>query len=163
MDLTICFSAKTSANFTQTTIESKLEKSARRRLSPPLGKQLVVFIDDLNMPTVEKQGAQPPIELLRQWLDHKAWFDTSEKENPLRKLTDIVFVGAMCPPSGGKNPVTPRFLRHFNIINCPNFEDKVMHLIFTKIMENHVRKENILGTDSSRLLKELVDATISVF
>lgn len=30
-------------------------------------------------------------------------------------------------------------------------------------MENHVRKENILGTDSSRLLKELVDATIAVF
>jgi len=75
------FSAKTSSLQAQMTIESKLfpsRKDGLITLKPPAGKKLVVFIDDINMPSKEEYGAQPPIELLRLFQDRKGFFDRQQ-------------------------------------------------------------------------------------
>ncbi len=51
-------------------------------------------------------GAQPPIELLRQSMDHGGWYD--RKELTFRRLAGLPFGAAMGTPGGGRNGVTNR-------------------------------------------------------
>ncbi|XP_059139620.1 dynein axonemal heavy chain 3-like isoform X2 [Physella acuta] len=155
----INFSARTSANQTQDIIMSKLDRRRKGVFGPPMGKKSVVFVDDLNMPAKEKYGAQPPIELLRQWIDHGHWYD--KKDTSKLFLTDVLFVSAMGPPGGGRNDITSRFTRHLNIIAIDEFEDNIMTKIFTSITDWHFAN----GFEASfvRNGKLLVSATMGVY
>jgi hypothetical protein len=78
----------------------------RCRYGAPLNKRLVFFIDDINMPAREKYGAQPPIELLRQFQDLKGFYD--RKKLFWKDIEDTVLCAACAPPGGGRQEVTPR-------------------------------------------------------
>jgi dynein heavy chain len=116
LPLSMTFSAQTSANQTQDYLDEKFDKRRKGVYGPPVGKKYTVFIDDLNMPKKEEYGAQPPLELIRQFMDHKGWYDRKSKEKPFNKIEDMFFVSAMGPPGGGRAAITARLQRHFNII-----------------------------------------------
>ncbi|ELK12135.1 Dynein heavy chain 3, axonemal [Pteropus alecto] len=155
----INFSARTSAGQTQDIIMSKLDRRRKGLFGPPIGKKAVVFVDDLNMPAKEVYGAQPPIELLRQWIDHGYWFD--KKDTTKLDIVDVLLVTAMGPPGGGRNDITGRFTRHLNVISISAFEDDILTKIFNSIADWHFGK----GFDVVflRYGRMLVQATMTIY
>jgi dynein heavy chain len=156
--VTLIFSAATSANQTEELLNRKLQKQRKNVYGPPVGKKFVVFVDDMNMPAREKYFAQPPIELLRQWMDHKGWYN--RKTITFNEVVDISFVGAMGPPGGGRNPVTPRFLRHFMQIAHTDLDTQSLVLIFSTIVKATLAK---FTPEVQNLQRELVNSTIDLF
>eukprot|EP00055_Hartaetosiga_balthica_P017752 m.122337 g.122337 ORF g.122337 m.122337 type:complete len:4010 (-) comp9395_c0_seq2:1066-13095(-) len=158
--LFLTFSARTTSTQTQTFVLAKLDKRRKGVYGPRVGTQCVAFIDDLNMPAVEKYGAQPPIELLRQFLDHGFWYDFSDTSR--MDIQDVLFVSAMGPPGGGRNNVTSRMLRHVNVISITEFSDETMTRIFTTIL-SRAFKEGHFPMDLQGMCSNIVAATMHVY
>eukprot|EP00117_Sycon_ciliatum_P023820 scpid1450/ scgid20157/ Dynein heavy chain 3, axonemal; Axonemal beta dynein heavy chain 3; Ciliary dynein heavy chain 3 len=153
------FSARTTASMTQDIMMAKLDRRRKGVYGPPMGKKCIVFVDDLNMPAKEKYGAQPPIELLRQLIDHQHWYD--KKDTSRVDLIDVIMLCAMGPPGGGRNHITGRITRHFNVVGIESFDDNTMTKIFTSIVDWHFGH----GFDATfnRLGKVMIAATMDVY
>jgi len=80
-----------------------------------LGKWLVLFCDEINLPAEDKYGTQRVISFLRQVVEHGGFYRPSDKA--WVHLERIQFVGACNPPTDpGRVPLSPRFLRHAPVV-----------------------------------------------
>ena len=154
------FSAQTNANQVQDMIDMKLDKRRKGVYGPPFGLKCVIFVDDLNMPAPEVYGAQPPIELLRQWMDYGGWFERSD--NTMKQIVDVQFVASMGPPGGGRNHVTPRYLRHFNILGICEFTEETYTHIYGDILGWWMNRAKLSESVRSKA-SAIVKATINVY
>lgn len=94
----------------QPTIEAPLEKKSGVRFGPPGAKSLVYFVDDMNMPFVDKYDTQSAIEIMRQYVDYGGWYD--KVKIVLKDVVNCQLMGAM-NPTAGSFQITPRMQRHF--------------------------------------------------
>ncbi|KAK4494288.1 hypothetical protein PRZ48_014586 [Zasmidium cellare] len=80
-----------------------------------IGRWLVVFCDEINLPAPDKYGTQRVISFLRQLVEHGGFWRTTTKS--WVSLERIQFVGACNPPTdAGRTPLGLRFLRHAPLI-----------------------------------------------
>eukprot|EP00954_Amorphochlora_amoebiformis_P017343 1318532-Amorphochlora_amoeboformis.AAC.1 len=120
------------------------------------------------MPSKEKYGAQPPIELLRQFMDYGGWynrkvilakksthnFSTNTYLNPntypkycsglrLPWYPTKIFISPTLtpnliypqgPPTGGRNHITERYMRHYAIIGLVEYSDVSLKRIYGTIV-----------------------------
>ncbi|KAJ3290947.1 hypothetical protein HK104_006430 [Borealophlyctis nickersoniae] len=85
-------------------------------LSPlMMGRWLVLFCDEINLPATDKYGTQRVISFLRQLVEHGGFWRTTDKA--WVRLERIQFVGACNPPTDpGRVPLSHRFLRHAPLV-----------------------------------------------
>jgi dynein heavy chain 1 len=85
-------------------------------LSPTLiGRWLVIFCDEINLPATDKYNTQRVISFLRQLVEYNGYWRASDKS--WVTLERIQFVGACNPPTDpGRVPLSHRFLRHAPVV-----------------------------------------------
>ena len=137
MTLNINFSARTSSMKLQEILENNMEHRTKELLSPPGGRNLVTFIDDLNMPAKDEFGSQPPLELLRQWLDYGFWYERDQVNKRKITVRGMQLIAAMGPPGGGRSAISARLKRCFNLINFTFPDDAQVKRIFGTLLQLH--------------------------
>jgi dynein heavy chain, axonemal len=71
-----------------------IEKKSGRTFGSATNKTLIYFIDDMNMPYVDKYYTQSPVQLLLYITDYGSIFNREQLEE--RKfIQDLLFLGSM--------------------------------------------------------------------
>lgn len=80
-----------------------------------IGRWLVVFCDEINLPATDKYGTQRVISFIRQLVECGGYWRSTDMA--WVKLERIQFVGACNPPTDpGRVPLSHRFLRHAPLV-----------------------------------------------
>ncbi|GAA97827.1 uncharacterized protein L969DRAFT_96169 [Mixia osmundae IAM 14324] len=113
------FSSATSPELILKTFEQYCEyrKTPKGTILSPvqLGRWLVIFCDEINLPALDKYGTQRVISFMRQLVEANGFWRTSDKT--WISLERIQFVGACNPPTDpGRVTMSQRFLRHAPLV-----------------------------------------------
>ncbi|KAA6355398.1 MAG: putative Dynein heavy chain, partial [Streblomastix strix] len=158
----IKISAQSSAKGIQEVLEGILTHRRSNLIGPPVGKQGIVFINDMNTPTPEIYFAQPPIELIRQCVAQFGVYD--RKKLTFICLTDTVFVSAFGPPGGGRHEVTRRLTRQFHTIGMPQVGAASFNTIYSFIIVWLLSNQKpSLPATVQELAQPVVDATVEIY
>ncbi|XP_043925655.1 dynein axonemal heavy chain 17-like [Protopterus annectens] len=133
------FNFYTTSAMLQAVLEKPLEKKIGRNYGPPGNKKLIFFIDDMNMPEVDKYGTVAPHTLIRQHMDHGHWYDRVKLT--LKDIHNCQYVACM-NPTAGSFTIDSRLQRHFCVfaVNFPGQE--ALQSIYSTILSQHLASIN---------------------
>ncbi|XP_040887758.1 dynein heavy chain 2, axonemal [Toxotes jaculatrix] len=135
--LTVNMSSQTTSNNIQAIVESRIEKRTKSVFVPAGGKRLLCFLDDLNMPAHDLFGSQPPLELLRLWIDYSFWYD--RQKQTLKFVKDMFLLASMGPPGGGRTHISDRLQSRFNLINMTFPHESQIRRIYSTMINQKLQ------------------------
>jgi dynein heavy chain len=152
-----CF---TDSMMLQNTMEGQLEKRTGRVYGPVGNKQLVYFVDDLNMPALDKYGTQEPSQLLRQIMDYDACYGRAKMD--YKEIKGCQYLGAM-NPTAGSFVIDPRHQRHFTTFAIQMPTQEALFTIYHSILSGHLTNfDGNVSKNAERITKASVDLTKQV-
>ena len=92
-------------------------------------------------------------------MDYKGWYEIDSNEKEFRVIKDIRFVTAMGPPGGGRNSITSRYIRHFNVIYIEPYAQESLSYIFSNVMEWFFLKNT--NPSFSKAIQGMKDSLVS--
>ncbi|KAJ8925640.1 hypothetical protein NQ315_009485 [Exocentrus adspersus] len=129
------FNFYTTSEMLQRILEKPLEKKAGRVYGPPGSKTMIYFIDDMNMPEVDKYFTVQPHTLLRQYMDYQHWYD--RQKLTLKDIHNVQFVSCM-NPTAGSFTINPRLQRHFSVFAVSFPSQEASYHIYNSIYSQHL-------------------------
>ncbi|NXE69982.1 DYH17 protein, partial [Calcarius ornatus] len=130
----------TTSAMLQAVLEKPLEKKSGRVFGPPGTRRLIYFIDDMNMPEVDKYGTVAPHTLIRQHLDHGHWYDRSKLT--LKDIRNCQYVACM-NPTAGSFTIDPRLQRHFCVLAVCFPSREALSTVYGTILQQHLARHNM--------------------
>lgn len=97
---------------------------------------MVTFLDDMHMPTKEVCGAQPPLELIRQWIDYGFWHD--QKKLCPKYVKKMLLICAMSLFNKTQHPISSRMMSCFSVVNITTPEENDIFKIYKTILSQHL-------------------------
>lgn len=152
--LNVNISAQTTAAGLQAMIENRIEKRTKTQYVPFGGKKMICFMDDFNMPVKDAYGSQPPLELIRQWIDYKYWYSRKTQQKII--VMNTLLIAAMSPPGGGRQAISSRTQSRFVLLNITFPTHDTVTRIFGSMLKqkleqftNEVREMWLVLTEST--------------
>ena len=133
----INFNFYTDFNLLMTMMDIPLEKKAGRLFGPPGKLKLIYFIDDLNMPALDKYNTQTAISLMRQVQEYGHWWDMSKIQ--LKDIGNTQYMACM-NPTAGSFIVNPRLQRWFWTLAVPFPEQSALNTVYSTFMKGHFER-----------------------
>ncbi|CAG9462277.1 unnamed protein product [Pedinophyceae sp. YPF-701] len=157
--LALNFSSRTSSMDVQRALEDATEAPTRDTLAPPLGKRMVLFMDDLNMPRVDMYGTQQPIALMKLFIERKGLYQRG-KDLMWKHVKNVQVVAAMGPPGGARNSVDPRFISLFSCFEIQSPSTENLKTIYEAILSSHVTG---LSEEIQRASENITNCTLELY
>eukprot|EP00753_Platysulcus_tardus_P011842 PLAT3317.22.p1 GENE.PLAT3317.22~~PLAT3317.22.p1 ORF type:complete len:2183 (+),score=1467.98 PLAT3317.22:1402-7950(+) len=141
----------------QAQLEAAIDKRSGRIYGPPATKRLIYYVDDLNMPYVEKYGTQNALALLRQHIDWGSFFDRSDL-GFRKEVVSTQYITSM-NPTAGSFLVNERLQRHFVTLAVQLPAEETLRGVYGAILGGHLAA---FSSAVQALCEPVVKATIAL-